>query len=100
MKSYQTKKEGRESYLLVSIVGPQSGGVSHQLCYPPILHHHKSWYKCLSDPTICLLHVQYIQVTINNPSGVKHVPLYTPNRRHITKSAAWGHKKGIVAQAA
>ena len=86
----------------MNLVGLQeSGGVSLQSCYPPILHHHKLWYKNVHDQlyTLCLLHVKYIQVTINNDSGVKHVPLYTANRRHITKAAAWGHKKGIVAQA-
>ena len=84
----------------MNLVGLQeSGGVGLQSCYPPILHYHKLWYKNVHDQlyTLCLLHVRYIQVTISNDSGVKHIPLYTPNSRHITKAAAWGHKKGIYS---
>lgn len=37
-------------------------------------------------------------MTVTNKSGVKRYALSTPNRRHISKAAARGHKKGVVEQ--
>lgn len=37
-------------------------------------------------------------MAVGNPSGVKQYNLVTPNRRHISKAAARGHKKGVVDQ--
>ena len=37
-----------------------------------------------------------MQVAVANPSGMQKYNLTTPHRRHITKAAARGHKKGLV----
>lgn len=37
-------------------------------------------------------------MAVGNKSGVKKYNLSTPNRRHISKAAARGHKKGVVDQ--
>ena len=37
-------------------------------------------------------------MAVQNPSGLKRYNLGTPNRRHISKAAARGHKKGVVEE--
>lgn len=37
-------------------------------------------------------------MTVGNQSGVKQFQLLTPHRRHISKAAARGHKKGVTDQ--